>query len=160
MLGSGAILNETIKAQKILEEDYAVAADVWSVTSYKELYQDSVECERWNLLNPSEPQRTPYVAELLASRVGPFVAASDYVRNVPEQIRQWVPGRFVVLGTDGYGRSDAREALRHHFEVDRRFIVLATLRALADEGVVPRSLLAEAISTLGIDVNKPNPLNS
>jgi pyruvate dehydrogenase E1 component len=102
----------------------------------------------------------PYVAEVLQHRAGPFVAASDYVRNVPDQIRQWVPGRYVVLGTDGYGRSDGREALRAHFEVDRRFIVLATLRALADEGVVPRSLLAEAISTLGIDVNKPNPLNS
>ena len=122
--------------------------------------REALEVERWNLLNPSAPQRTPYVAKLLASRDGPFVAASDYVRNVPEQIRQWVPGRFVVLGTDGYGRSDAREALRHHFEVDRRFIVLATLRALADEGRLPAAEVQRAIGALGIDVSKPNPLSA
>jgi len=100
------------------------------------------------------------VASTLAGRAGPFVAASDYVRNVPEQIRQWVPGRYVVLGTDGYGRSDAREALRHHFEVDRRFIVLATLRALADDGKLGIEVVQRAIGALGIDVAKPNPLIS
>ena len=100
------------------------------------------------------------VAQALEGTTGPFIAASDYVRNVPEQIRQWVPGRYVVLGTDGYGRSDARAALRHHFEVDRRFVVLATLRALADEGVVPAEEVARAITQLGIDVAKPNPLHS
>jgi pyruvate dehydrogenase E1 component len=158
LLGSGTILREVDAAAQMLARDYGVHCEILSATSYSELRREALDVERWNLLNPSEPQRTPYVAELLASRVGPFVAASDYVRNVPEQIRQWVPGRFVVLGTDGYGRSDAREALRHHFEVDRRFIVLATLRALADEGQLPAAEVQRAISALGIDISKPNPL--
>ena len=100
------------------------------------------------------------MAQTLGAHRGPFIAATDYVRNVPEQIRQWVPGRFVVLGTDGYGRSDARAALRHHFEVDRRFIVWATLRALVDEGALPVSHLEGVLSTLGIDPDKPSPLNA
>jgi pyruvate dehydrogenase E1 component len=160
LLGAGTILREVIAAAEILAKDYDVHCEVLSAPSFSELRRDALDCDRWNLLHPTEAARVPYVAEVLQHRSGPFVAASDYVRNVPDQIRQWVPGRYVVLGTDGYGRSDGREALRAHFEVDRRFIVLATLRALADEGVVPRSLLAEAISELGIDVNKPNPLNS
>ena len=160
LLGAGTILREVIAAAEILAKDYDVHCEVLSAPSFSELRRDALDCDRWNLLHPTEAARVPYVAEVLQHRSGPFVAASDYVRNVPDQIRQWVPGRYVVLGTDGYGRSDGREALRAHFEVDRRFIVLATLRALADEGVVPRSLLAEAISALGIDVNKPNPLNS
>ena len=160
LLGAGTILREVIAAADILAKDYDVHCEVLSAPSFSELRRDALDCDRWNLLHPTETARVPYVAEVLQHRAGPFVAASDYVRNVPDQIRQWVPGRYVVLGTDGYGRSDGREALRAHFEVDRRFIVLATLRALADEGVVPRSLLAEAISALGIDVNKPNPLNS
>jgi len=160
LLGAGTILREVIAAADILAKDYDVHCEVLSAPSFSELRRDALDCDRWNLLHPTEAARVPYVAEVLQHHSGPFVAASDYVRNVPDQIRQWVPGRYVVLGTDGYGRSDGREALRAHFEVDRRFIVLATLRALADEGVVPRSLLAEAISTLGIDVNKPNPLNS
>ena len=160
LLGSGTILREVIAAAEMLAKDYDVHCEVLSAPSFSELRRDALDCDRWNMLHPTEESRVPYVAEVLQQRAGPFVAASDYVRNVPDQIRQWVPGRYVVLGTDGYGRSDGREALRAHFEVDRRFIVLATLRALADEGVVPRALLAEAISTLGIDVNKPNPLNS
>ena len=160
LLGSGTILREVIAAAEMLAKDYNVHCEVLSAPSFSELRRDALDCDRWNMLHPTEESRVPYVAEVLQQRAGPFVAASDYVRNVPDQIRQWVPGRYVVLGTDGYGRSDGREALRAHFEVDRRFIVLATLRALADEGVVPRALLAEAISTLGIDVNKPNPLNS
>jgi pyruvate dehydrogenase E1 component len=160
LLGAGTILREVIAAAEMLAKDYDVHCEVLSAPSFSELRRDALDCDRWNLLHPTETARVPYVAEVLQHRAGPFVAASDYVRNVPDQIRQWVPGRYVVLGTDGYGRSDGREALRAHFEVDRRFIVLATLRALADEGVVPRSLLAEAISALGIDVNKPNPLNS
>ena len=160
LLGSGTILREVIAAAEMLAKDYNVHCEVLSAPSFSELRRDALDCDRWNMLHPTEESRVPYVAEVLQQRAGPFVAASDYVRNVPDQIRQWVPGRYVVLGTYGYGRSDGREALRAHFEVDRRFIVLATLRALADEGVVPRALLAEAISTLGIDVNKPNPLNS
>ena len=123
-----------IAAAEMLASDYGVASEVLAAPSWNELRREALECERWNLLHPAEVPRVPYVAGTLANCKGPFIAASDYVRNVPEQIRQWVPGRYVVLGTDGYGRSDAREALRHHFEVDRRFIVLATLRALADEG--------------------------
>ena len=160
LLGAGTILREVIAAAEMLAKDYDVHCEVLAAPSFSELRRDALDCDRWNLLHPTEAARVPYVAEVLQYCAGPFVAASDYVRNVPEQIRQWVPGRYVVLGTDGYGRSDGREALRAHFEVDRRFIVLATLRALADEGVVPRSLLAEAINALGIDVNKPNPLNS
>ncbi|MEY3976084.1 MAG: hypothetical protein RLZZ33_1139 [Pseudomonadota bacterium] len=160
LLGAGTILREVIAAAEMLAKDYDVHCEVLAAPSFSELRRDALDCDRWNLLHPTEAARVPYVAEALQHCAGPFVAASDYVRNVPEQIRQWVPGRYVVLGTDGYGRSDGREALRAHFEVDRRFIVLATLRALADEGVVPRSLLAEAINALGIDVNKPNPLNS
>ena len=160
LLGAGTILREVIAAAEMLAKDYDVHCDVLSAPSFSELRRDALDCDRWNLLHPTETARVPYVAEVLQGREGPFVAASDYVRNVPDQIRQWVPGRYVVLGTDGYGRSDAREALRAHFEVDRRFIVLATLRALADDGVLPRTLLAEAIGKLGIDVNKPNPLNS
>ena len=160
LLGSGTILREVIAAADMLAQDYDVHCEVMSAPSFSELRRDALDCDRWNLLHPTETVRVPYVSEVLQGRTGPFIAASDYVRNVPDQIRQWVPGRYVVLGTDGYGRSDAREALRAHFEVDRRFIVLATLRALADDGVVPRALLAEAIGKLGIDVNKPNPLNS
>jgi pyruvate dehydrogenase E1 component len=160
LLGSGTILREVIAAADMLAQDYDVHCEVMSAPSFSELRRDALDCDRWNLLHPTETARVPYVSEVLQGRTGPFIAASDYVRNVPDQIRQWVPGRYVVLGTDGYGRSDAREALRAHFEVDRRFIVLATLRALADDGVVPRALLAEAIGKLGIDVNKPNPLNS
>jgi pyruvate dehydrogenase E1 component len=160
LLGAGTILREVIAAAEMLAKDYDVHCEVLAAPSFSELRRDALDCDRRNLLHPTEAARVPYVAEALQHCAGPFVAASDYVRNVPEQIRQWVPGRYVVLGTDGYGRSDGREALRAHFEVDRRFIVLATLRALADEGVVPRSLLAEAINALGIDVNKPNPLNS
>jgi len=160
LMGSGTILREVIAAAEQLASEYDVHCEVLSAPSFSELRREALDCERWNLLHPSEPERKPYVAGLLADRAGPFVAASDYVRNVPEQIRQWVPGRFVVLGTDGYGRSDAREALRRHFEVDRRFIVLATLRALVDEGSLPRSVVEQAIGKLGIDINKLNPLNS
>jgi pyruvate dehydrogenase E1 component len=131
-----------------------------SATSFSELRRDALDCERWNLLNPTATPRVPFVSGALAGREGPFIAASDYVRNVPEQIRQWVPGRFEVLGTDGYGRSDARAALRHHFEVDRRFIVLATLRALVAEGRMPASRLEGVVTALGIDPDKPNPLNA
>ena len=160
LLGAGTILREVEAAAAMLAEDHGIECNVYSAPSFSELRREALDCERWNMLHPTATPRTPYVATALAGERGPFVAASDYVRNVPDQIRQWVPGRYVVLGTDGYGRSDARAALRHHFEVDRRFIVIATLRALADEGVVPTSEVAEAITRLGIDVAKPNPLHS
>jgi len=160
LIGSGTILREVIAAAEMLERDHGVSCEVMSATSFSELRRDALDCERWNLLNPTEAPRVPFVARALTGRGGPFIAATDYVRNVPEQIRQWVPGRFEVLGTDGYGRSDARAALRHHFEVDRRFIVLATLRALVAEGRMPASRLEGVVAALGIDPDKPNPLNA
>jgi pyruvate dehydrogenase E1 component len=160
LLGSGTILREVIKAAEHLAADYGIEADILSAPSWNELRREALECERWNLLHPGEPPRKPYVASTLAAHEGPFIAASDYVRNVPDQIRQWVPGRYVVLGTDGYGRSDAREALRHHFEVDHRFIVLAALRALADEGQISIGVVEQAIQSLGIDPAKSDPLVS
>jgi pyruvate dehydrogenase E1 component len=160
LIGSGTILREVIAAAEMLERDHGVRCEVMSATSFSELRRDALDCERWNLLNPTQAPRVPFVSRALTGREGPFIAATDYVRNVPEQIRQWVPGRFEVLGTDGYGRSDARAALRHHFEVDRRFIVLATLRALVAEGRMPASRLEGVVAALGIDPDKPNPLNA
>ena len=166
LLGSGTILREVQAAKEMLEKDYGIPADVFSVTSFSELRREALDCERWNMLNPEKPPRVPYVAHCLKDRDGPFIAATDYMRIVPDQIRQWVPGgagasnRYTVLGTDGFGRSDARAELRHHFEVDRRFIVLATLKALADDGKVDLATVGKAMSTLGIDASKPNPLNT
>ena len=160
LIGSGTILREVIAAAEMLERDHGVRCEVMSATSFSELRRDALDCERWILLNPTQAPRVPFVSRALTGREGPFIAATDYVRNVPEQIRQWVPGRFEVLGTDGYGRSDARAALRHHFEVDRRFIVLATLRALVAEGRMPASRLEGVVAALGIDPDKPNPLNA
>ncbi|MCP5473022.1 MAG: pyruvate dehydrogenase (acetyl-transferring), homodimeric type, partial [Sinobacteraceae bacterium] len=158
LLGSGTILREVQAAAAILEKDYGVPADVFSVPSFSELRREALDCERWNMLHPGEPARVPYVAECLRGHAGPFIAATDYVRTVADQIRQWVPGEYLTLGTDGYGRSDARAALRHHFEVDHRYIVLAALKALVDDKKLDRKTLAKAIADLGIDASKPNPL--
>jgi pyruvate dehydrogenase E1 component len=117
-------------AAEILERDYGVPADIFSATSYSELRREALDVERRNMLHPDQPAQQPYVRRLLGDRTGPFIAASDYMKIVPDQIRQWVPGRFIVLGTDGYGRSDSRAQLRRHFEVDAQHIVLASLRAL------------------------------
>jgi len=158
LMGSGTILREVLAAAELLEGEFGVPADVFSVTSFSELRREALDAERWNLLHPDEPRRTPYVEQCLAGRVGPFVAATDYVRTVPDQVRQWVPGRYAVLGTDGYGRSDARAALRGFFEVDRRWIALAALRALADEDMLDVATVAGAIERFGIDPDKPNPV--
>ena len=161
LLGSGTILREVLAAAEILETDFKVPADVFSITSFSELRREALECERWNLLHPGEhAARARTCSELLAGRDMPVVAATDYMRMVPDQIRQWVPGRYVTLGTDGFGRSDARAALRQHFEVDRNFIVLAALKALADDGTIDRATVVEAMAKLGIDPDKPDPLNS
>ena len=160
LFGAGTILREVQAAAEILEKDYGVPADVFSVTSFNELRRDALDCERANLLHPSAPPRIPYVARCLKDRDGPFIAATDYVRTVADQIREWVPGDYTVLGTDGYGRSDSRAALRHHFEVDRRFIVLAALKSLADARKIDPGTLEKAIIALGIDPDKSNPLNS
>jgi pyruvate dehydrogenase E1 component len=157
LLGSGAILNEVLKAQQILGERYGVAADVWSVTSYSELYRDGHAAERWNRLHPGESPRVPYVAQCLGAAEGVLVAASDYVKALPDAIDRWTPRRLVSLGTDGFGRSDSRAALRDFFEVDARHIVLATLSELAREGTIAVSVARQAVRDLGINPEKPNP---
>jgi pyruvate dehydrogenase E1 component len=158
LLGSGTILREAIGAAELLEAEFGVPADVFSVTSFSELRREALDAERWNLLHPGQAPRTPYVKELLAGQSGPFVAATDYMRTVPDQIRQWVPGRYHVLGTDGYGRSDSRAALRGFFEVDRRYIALAALRSLADDGMLDIATVVSAMRRFGLDPDKPNPV--
>ena len=157
LLGSGTILRECLAAAKILEDDYRIPADVLSITSFSELRREALECERWNLLHPGEPERVPYVRQMLKDREGPVVAATDYMRTVPDQIRQWVGGRYVTLGTDGFGRSDSRAALRRHFEVDRNYIAVAALKALADDARVDAATVDRAIKALGVDPAKPVP---
>ena len=158
LFGSGTILREALAAAEVLEQQFDVAADVWSVTSYSELRREGIDCDRWNRRNPTATSRTPYVDTCLEGIDGPFIAASDYMRIVPDQIRQWVPGRFVVLGTDGFGRSDSRAALREFFEVNSSNIVLAALKALADDGKLDRETVQTAVVTLEIDPDKPNPV--
>jgi pyruvate dehydrogenase E1 component len=160
LLGSGALLNEAIGAAKILEEEYDVPSDVWSVTSYKELHRDAVETERWNRLHPTREPRTTYVGGCLGSESGVFVAVSDYVKLLPASIARWIPGRYVFLGTDGFGRSDTRQALRDFFEVDSRHIVVAALHGLAQDGSVPKDLVKEAVRNLEIDPEKSNPVEA
>ena len=158
LFGSGAILREAIRARSILAERYGVSAQVWSVTSYKELRRDALETERWNRLHPSEPARKPYIAEALADAAGPVVAASDYMKILPDMIRPWVPLDLVSLGTDGFGRSDTREALRRHFEVDAECIAVAALHALSSQGRIGPDRVARAIEDLGVDPAKANPV--
>jgi len=160
LLGSGAILRECIAAAALLEKQFGVMADIFSITSFSELRRDALECERSNLLHPADAPRVPYVRTMLAEREGALVAATDYVRNVPDQIRPWVSQPYVTLGTDGFGRSDTRAELRQHFEVDRNFIALAALKALADASRIDRKTVVDAIAKLGIDANKADPLNS
>jgi pyruvate dehydrogenase E1 component len=156
LLGSGAILNEVIAAQKLLEK-YNVAADVWSVTSYQELYRDAHAAERWNMLHPTEASRVPYVAQCLKDAPGVIVAASDYLKVLPGSLDRWLPRRIHALGTDGFGRSEDRASLRQFFEVDARFITVATLSELAQEGQIDKSVVAQAIKDFGINPDKPNP---
>ena len=160
ILGSGAIMNEALKAQKILGKDFGVSADVWSATSYKCLRQDALAAERWNLLHPGKKAKKPYVTKLLEKQSGPFIAASDYMKLVPDQIAPWVPGGLRSLGTDGFGRSDTREALRSHFEVDAAIIALAVLYELSLRGEIGSDTVGSAIKQLGIDPEKSDPLFS
>jgi pyruvate dehydrogenase E1 component len=159
LLGSGAILNEVVVAQSLLE-GYGVAADVWSVTSYQELYRDGHACERWNMLHPGEPPRIPYVAQCLKDASGVIVAASDYLKALPDSIDRWMPRRVRALGTDGFGRSEDRKSLREFFEVDARFIAVATLAELAKEGQIESKVVMQAIKDFGIDPEKQNPAKS
>jgi pyruvate dehydrogenase E1 component len=158
LMGSGTILREVLAAAEILEKDYGVPADVFSVTSFNELRRDALAAERWNTLNPAKPARTCYLRECLGERKGPFIAATDYMKTLPDQVRQWIPGRYAVLGTDGYGRSDSRAALRQFFEVDRHYITVAALKALSDEGKMDVATVTGAMKAFGIDAKKPNPL--
>jgi pyruvate dehydrogenase E1 component len=157
LLGSGTILLEVLAAAALLEEDWGVTADVWSVTSFTELRRDGIEAERWNMLHPESERRRAYVSEQLGAREGPVVASTDWIRAYPDQIRQWVPSRYRVLGTDGYGRSDYRRALRRFFEVDRHYVTVAALSELADEGLVDRERVTEAIRRYEIDPEAPMP---
>ncbi|MFZ3333743.1 MAG: pyruvate dehydrogenase (acetyl-transferring), homodimeric type [Candidatus Acidiferrales bacterium] len=160
LFGSGAILNEALRAQEILAEKYGVAADVWSVTSYKALYSDGIETDRWNRLHPGEKARVPYVTECLADAPGVLVAATDYLKTLASMISQWVPRRMATLGTDGFGRSEGRASLREFFEVDSRFIALAALNELFLDGKIEGAVVEKAIADLGIDAEKRNPVIS
>jgi len=157
LLGSGPILREALRAKEILETEYSVAADVWSVTSYKNLHRDGLECERRNRLNPAAPRQTPYVTEMLEAHPGVVVAASDYVKTLPASIAQWVPGRFLILGTDGFGRSEDRTRLRDFFEVSAEHIAAAALAGLAEEGRLNADEVQDAFARLGIDPERPDP---
>jgi pyruvate dehydrogenase E1 component len=160
LFGSGTIMYEVLKAQQILEEKYGVAADVWSVTSYKQLYRDGNDCDRWNMLHPGETARVPFVSQALKDTQGVLVAASDYMKVLPESIAQWLPRPLVALGTDGFGRSESRTSLRDFFEVDAKHIVLATLTALAREKQIKLDVLQKAVKELGINPEKANPANT
>ncbi len=157
LLGSGALLNEVLRAQQLLFDEWDVAADVWSATSYKALREDALECERWNRLHPTEEPRTPYVTRALEEHGGPVVACSDWMKTVVDQIARFVPQPFVPLGTDGFGFSDVRSALRRHFEVDAEHVVVATLDALAQAGEVEASRVADAIRRYALDPETPDP---
>jgi pyruvate dehydrogenase E1 component len=158
LFGAGTILREVLAAAALLEESFGVPADVFSVTSFSELRRDALSVARWNMLHPGEPAKKTYVEEALAGHAGPFIAASDYMKTVADQIRQWVPGRYVALGTDGFGRSDSRAELRRFFEVDRHYVVVAALKALADEGKIDAQTVNVAMKKFGIDPEKSNPL--
>src|SRR5438876_2019417 len=160
LLGSGSILpTQVLKAQELLAADHDVAADVWSVTSYKLLREDGLDAERWNRLHPTEPPRVPFVTGALEGAEGPVIAASDWVKAVPDLIGRFVPAPYVVLGTDGFGRSDTRAKLRRHFEIDAGHIVVATLSALSASGDVKPEAVAEAIERYDIDPDRPNPVS-
>jgi pyruvate dehydrogenase E1 component len=161
LMGSGAILREVLAGADLLEADYSVAADVWSAPSFTELRRDGLAAERWNMLHPTEPPRLSYVETCLAERPpGPVVAATDYVRTFPDQIRPFVRRRYRVLGTDGFGRSDYRRNLRRFFEVDRHYVAVAALAALAEDGTVPAATVTDAISRYQIDPDRPEPARS
>ncbi|EPK5820518.1 pyruvate dehydrogenase (acetyl-transferring), homodimeric type [Pseudomonas aeruginosa] len=160
LLGSGTILREVEEAAKLLRNDFGIGADVWSVPSFNELRRDGLAVERWNRLHPGQKPKQSYVEECLGSRRGPVIASTDYMKLYAEQIRQWVPSKeYKVLGTDGFGRSDSRKKLRNFFEVDRHWVVLAALEALADRGDIEPKVVAEAIAKYGIDPEKRNPLD-
>jgi pyruvate dehydrogenase E1 component len=157
LFGSGPILNEALRAQKILAESYQIAADVWSVTSYNELRREALRVERWNRLHPDQPPQRPYIQTALEGAEGPVVAASDYMKMVPDQLAPWLPDRLASLGTDGFGRSENREHLRRHFEVDAESIAAAALSRLAREGKFGAKKIKKVFADLGVDTEKIDP---
>ena len=157
LFGSGAILRHVLAAQELLAERYQISSNVWSVTSYTQLRRDAHACQRWNMLHPAQPPRQSYLEQTLAGESGLFVAATDYVRALPEQITRWTPGELFALGTDGMGRSETREALRRHFEVDSECITLATLYRLQITGVFNAAFVGQAIKDLGVNPEKVDP---
>jgi pyruvate dehydrogenase E1 component len=154
LMGSGTIFNEVIAAADLLANDFGIASDIFSATSFNELRRNGMEAARWNLLHPTEAAKKPYVTEVLEGFEGPTIVATDYIRNYADQVREYVPGRYVVLGTDGFGRSDSREKLREFFEVNRYYVAVAALKALADEGKIEAAKVAEAIAKYGLNVDK------
>jgi len=160
LMGSGAILREVIAAADLLRDDWAVDADIWSATSFTELARDARDCDRWNRLHPTNEARIPYITQCLEGCTGPVIAATDYIQLYADKVRKWIPARYEVLGTDGFGRSDTRAQLRKHFEVNAVHIVVAALKALADEGSIDVVTVAEAIDKYGIDPEKTNPLHA
>ena len=158
LMGSGTILREVINAADILLNDYDISSDIWSVTSFNELRREALEKDRLNQLNPGSQKKLSYVERCLKGRSGPFIAATDYMTLLPDQIQKWIPGSYTTLGTDGYGRSDGRSALRDHFEVDSRYIVLATLNALCDQGEIDQKIILQAMKKFKINPKKPDPV--
>jgi pyruvate dehydrogenase E1 component len=157
IFGSGPIIREALRAQQILAEKFDVSADVWSATSYKLLRNDALRTKRWNMLHPAESPKQSYLETLLENEKGAFIAVSDNIKIVPDQIAPWIPGGLTTLGTDGFGRSDTREQLRRFFEVDAESTVIATLYALAEKGEVDKRMVAKAIKDLGVDPEKGHP---
>ena len=160
LLGSDSILREALRAQQLLGEKFDIAADVWSVTSYKELRREALECERWNRLHPTAPARKSYLETVLAGEKGVFIAVSDYMKSNQEMIARWVPGGLVPLGTDGFGRSETRAALRRHFEVDAEFVTVTALDELARRGEIKTERVDKAIKELGVNPDKSDPVNA
>jgi pyruvate dehydrogenase E1 component len=159
LMGCGTILREVMAGAEMLEKDFGVSADIWSVTSFNELRRDGIETARWNMLHPESEPRVPYVQQCLRDHPGPVIAATDYMKVFADQIRAYLPqpALYTVLGTDGFGRSDTRRALRGFFEVDRRYVTVAALKALADQEALPHKKVSEAMRKYGVDPEKPNP---
>jgi len=157
LMGSGTILREVVAAADLLHDDFNINADIWSATSFNELRRDGMSAERWSLLHPTKPRRKSYLETTLEGHAGPVVAATDYMRSFAEQVRSQIPRRYVVLGTDGFGRSDYRVKLRKFFEVNRYYVAVAALKALADDGEIKPEVVDQAIKKYGLDTDRPDP---
>jgi pyruvate dehydrogenase E1 component len=158
LMGCGSILREVIAAAELLAEDFNVAADIWSIPGINPLRREALDVQRWNMLHPETEPRVSYLASCLKGRSGPVITATDYMQLYADQLRPFISQRYVVLGTDGFGRSDTRTNLRRFFEVNRYYVAVAALKALADEGAVPAAKVTKAIQKYGIDPEKPNPV--